>query len=66
MVQYLLLASVLDGHQDLSGRLLLFVDLLLRFVQVSFSIFSVGGSWWGEDRFDRFDSDSFLLLDYGL
>jgi len=66
VVQNLLFASVLDGHEDLSGRLLLLVDLLLRFVQVSFSIFRVGGSWWGEGRFNRLDSDSFLLLDYGL
>jgi hypothetical protein len=32
VIQNLLLASVVDGHQDLSGHLLLFVDLLLRFV----------------------------------
>ena len=66
VVQNLLLASVLDGHQDLSGRFLLFVDLLLRFVEVSFSVFSVGGSWWGEDWFHWLDSDSFFLQDYGL
>ncbi len=66
VVQNLLFASVLDGHEDLSGRLLLLVDLLLRFVEVSFSVFSVSGSWWGEDWFNRLDSDSFFLQDYGL
>jgi hypothetical protein len=42
VVQHLLLASVLDGHQDLSRHSLLFEDLFFGFVQISFSIFGVG------------------------
>ena len=52
VLQHLLLAFVLDGHQNLSCSLLLLVDLFFCFVQISFSIFGVGGSWRGKSWLD--------------
>ena len=56
MVQDLLLASVFDGHQNLSRTLLLLVDVVLGFIT-----FGVGESWRGKGRLDRLDSDSFFF-----
>jgi hypothetical protein len=66
MVQDLLLASVLDGNQHLSPPFLLLVDLFFGFIQISFSVFDISGSWRGKDCLDRFDPDSFLLQNDGL
>ena len=62
MVQDLLLATILDGNQDLSSHLLLLEDQFLGLVQVSFSIFCVVGSWEDVGGFDRLDSDPVLLI----
>ncbi len=41
MVQDLLFASILDGHEHLASDLLLLEDLLFSFVQVPFPVFGV-------------------------
>ena len=62
MVQNLLLATILDGDQDLSSHLLLLEDQFLSLVQISFTIFRVVGSWEDVGGFNRLDSDSVLLV----
>ena len=66
MVQDLLFAPILYGHEDLTGHLLLLVDLLLSFVQISFSIFGVGRSWRGKGWLDWLNSNSFFFGNDGL
>ena len=62
MVQDLLFAAVLYGHEDLAGHLLLLEDLLLCLVEVPFSVFRVIRFRKYVGWFDRFDADSVLFV----